>query len=98
MTNSCRLTLQQRRHFLLELRFDWLGGTYNRARLQKIERAKGADVRAHNEIGAAVLDLLRSNGVGHDEDGREQALPRIGNVAPLVRRRAGNVQDRKSVV
>ena len=44
-----------------------------------------------------MLDFLGGDGVAHDQHGGEQALPGIGDVAPLVRRRAGNIHRHHQV-
>src|SRR6267378_5666033 len=46
--------LEQRRELLLELGLDRLRRPQDRARLQEVERAEGADLRSHDEVGCAV--------------------------------------------
>src|SRR5262249_58416327 len=59
MTDRWWSVLEQRRQLRLELGLDRLRGPQDRARLQEVERAEGADPRPHDEVGRAVLDFLR---------------------------------------
>ena len=50
---------QQRAKLLLQLGLDALGGAQDRARLEEIERAEDADIGPQQQVGRAVLELLR---------------------------------------